>query len=195
MKNNTRLYDFLTILVMGLFCYYTYIRIISLGYGESSNIGSIIKLSVVGISVLASLISGSNAHTKFTRFWLFWIIWLLIDFFVLGLRGEGVSNIFSVTFAPFSFLFFFTVGSFSENATKIATVGFLALFCLLFLVYHQFVSLLMKKFHLSSLNLKKQLSLISNCIFLKIPPCAQVGVFDVLCARCPQGVAMIFESR
>lgn len=139
--NNTRLYEFLTILVIGLFCYYTYSSIISLGYiGEADSTSSILKLSVVGVSLLTVLISGSNTPTKFTRFWWSWIIWLLIDFFVLGLRGNGVSNVFSVTFAPMSFLFFYTVSSFSENVTKIATVGFLVLFSMAFVMNLSYLS-------------------------------------------------------
>ena len=141
MKNNTRLYDFLTILVIGLFCYYTYSSIISLGYLEEvGSTSAIVKLSVVGISVLTILFAGSNTPTKFSRVWWFWIIWLLIDFFVLGLRGNGVSNVFSVTFAPMSFLFFYTVSGFSENVSKIATVGFLSLFCLAFVMNLSYLS-------------------------------------------------------
>lgn len=133
MNHRTKIYDFLTILIMALFCYYTYSSMRSLGFEElvESSRG-IISLSVVAISLLTIFFSHSSVQTSFVKLWWAWIVWLLIDFFVLGLRGQGVSNYFFVSFAPLTFLFFYTVSSNSMKTTKIATIGFLILFVIAF---------------------------------------------------------------
>ena len=140
MKQNVRIYEFLTIVVMGLLCYYTYINMLSLGFLEmKGSTKAIITLSVVSISLITMLQSKVNNRSGFYRLWWFWIIWLLIDFFILGLRGDGISNIISVTFAPMTFLFFYTARQNSDRIPKIATWGFLILFVIaVFMIFSFF---------------------------------------------------------
>ena len=141
MKQNDRVYEFLTIVVMTLLCYFTYWVMLSLAFERM--IGSttaVISLSVVGISILAFFLSKTRVRSKFVRLWWAWIVWLLIDFFVLGLRGEGMANIWFVTFAPMTFLFFYTARSNSYSTTSIATIGFLVLFGIAFYMNFSFLS-------------------------------------------------------
>lgn len=141
MKQNIRIYEFLTIAVMGLFIYYTYQSIIALGYvGGTGSFAGYVALAAVLISLLTMFISKNKAKTNFTRFWWAWIFWLLIDFFILGLRGEGLANIWFVTFAPMTFFFFYNASSHSDNIRRIATLGFLAIFIIAFIMNLSFLS-------------------------------------------------------
>ena len=141
MKQNVRFCEFLTVAVIGLLCYYTYRYMLSLGFEET--LGStiaIISLSVVGISLVTIFLSNTTISSRFYKLWWFWIIWLLFDFFVLELRGEGVANIVFVTFAPMTFLFFFTVRQHSDRIPQIATLGFIVLFVIAFFINISFLN-------------------------------------------------------
>ena len=128
---------------MGLFCFYTYSSMRSLGFDdriESSR--GIISLAVVVISLLMLFISRPKGQSRFAKLWWAWMVWLLLDFFVLGLRGQGLANIFFVIFAPMTFLFFYTASCNSEKTTRITTIGFLILFVIAFsqtIIYLNFI--------------------------------------------------------
>lgn len=142
MNHRTKIYDFLTILIMGLFCFYTYSSMRALGFEESiESSRGYISLSVVAISLLTIFISHTRSQSSFVKLWWAWMVWLLIDFFVLGLRGQGVANYIFVTFAPMTFLFFYTARSNSMKTTKIATIGFLILFVIAFFLCITYLSL------------------------------------------------------
>lgn len=141
MNQNNRAYEFLAIVVMGLLCYYTYMYMMSLGFEKP--IGStlaIFLLSIIGISIISIVLSNKHRRSNFVRLWWAWIVWLLIDFFVLGLRGEGVASICFVTFAPMTFLFFYTARNNSGRIPIITTIGFLVLFIIALFINFTFLS-------------------------------------------------------
>ena len=141
MKQNVRFYEILTVVVISLLCYYTYSYMLSLFFEEirGSTI-AVISLSVVSISIVTIFLSNTTISSRFYRLWWLWIIWLLLDFFVLGLRGEGIANIVFVTFAPMTFLFFFTVRQHSDRIPQIATLGFIVLFVIAFFINISFLN-------------------------------------------------------
>ena len=59
------------------------------------------------LSLLAAFIAHDKTHTRFTRYWVLWFLWLIVDFYALGLRGEGASNLFQAAFPPMVFLLFY----------------------------------------------------------------------------------------
>lgn len=130
MISKIRLFYFLAVLAAVLLCYYTYKSILMLGFEE--NIGataSLVHMFFVIMAIIVMAVSGNKIQTGFSMLWLFWVFWLLIDFFVLGLRGEGVANIFHVTFAPMTFMLYYTIGMYpDERREKLILVGFFVLY-------------------------------------------------------------------
>ena len=141
MTRNAKLYNFLTIVIMVLLCYYTFKSILALGFiGETGSFAAVVALSVSVVSLFTILISKGKKSTQFSRFWWVWIIWFLVDFFVLGLRGIGLANIWFVIFAPMTFLFFFTASDYSDKVKKIATIGFLVLYGIAYYMNFRYLS-------------------------------------------------------
>ena len=133
MLSKAKLYSAFVIVTIVLLCLFTYANMLSLGFEESTgSFSSIVRLAVVAMAVLTMVLDINEMKTRFTILWFFWAVWLLIDFFLLGLRGEGIANIFNVLFAPMTFLLFYHSGIQSPKTETIAFWGFVVLFAIAF---------------------------------------------------------------
>lgn len=133
MLSKAKLYSAFVIVTIVLLCLFTYANMLSLGFEESTgSFSSIVRLAVVAMAVLTMVLDINEMKTGFTILWFFWAVWLLIDFFLLGLRGEGIANIFNVLFAPMTFLLFYHSGIQSPKTETIAFWGFVVLFAIAF---------------------------------------------------------------
>lgn len=120
------LYVFLTIVSLLLLVWYTFYTMLFLGFDqkESFSYSAITKMSIVLMALLVMYVSGNNRQTSFTMLWILWSVWLLVDFYFLGLKGNGISNILHATFCPMIFVLFYTMSLFCHHIRDITTVGF-----------------------------------------------------------------------
>lgn len=138
MLRKKNIYFIFIIIAIVLFVWYTYYSMMSLGFEESSGFSysAITKLGIFVMAVMSIIISKNSFYTNFSILWILWIIWLFIDFFILGLRGVGVSNIFHVTFGPMTFILFYVI-SLNYNKVKIILfIGFIIIYIIsIYLIY------------------------------------------------------------
>lgn len=130
MLKKIKIYNFFSIVVIVFLVYFTYRSMQGMGFDivTESSWSAITKLAIVVMAIVVMIISKNSAQTNFTILWYIWCIWLFILFFVFGLRGNGISNILSVTFCPMSFIFFYVISLYSDKITQIAFIGFLSLY-------------------------------------------------------------------
>lgn len=90
-----------------------------------ASLSSFIKLAIIVITIIYSVFN-KTPQSRMYKYWTFWIVWILFDFYVLGLRGVGMSNVFHALFPPCCFIFFYKF--FSKNEiSKYHIVGFVLL--------------------------------------------------------------------
>lgn len=107
---------------------YTYYSMYGLIFSANSSITNISRAGVVILSVMSIVISGHiTTNNALQRMWYVWILYYIFHFLVLGMRGEGYSNIFQVCFAPCSYLFMYVCTKLC-NTTTYVTSMFYALF-------------------------------------------------------------------
>ena len=130
MLKKVTIYNFFTIIAIALFGWYTYHSIQSLGFETTAGFSyaAITKLAIITMAILSMILSRNRVQTNFTILWIFWSVWLFILFFMFGLRGNGISNILSVTFCPMSFILFYTMTLHSDKIPQITFVGFIFIY-------------------------------------------------------------------
>lgn len=131
MKKYQFVFNILIVIVISLFAVYADSMMKYLEFKETiSGIINYIVMAVFMISLYAQLLSQDKRQTQFTKMWIIWMIWLFAAFYLLGLKGEGLSNYFIVTLAPMSFMLFYVGALNSYNIEKISLVGFYIVFAL-----------------------------------------------------------------
>lgn len=131
MLKKTSIFQFLSIIAMVFLVYYTYRSILTLGFeAGASSFAAITAVFFVVAGVGVMVVSRNRIQTSFSLLWILWAVWLFVDFYLLGLRGTGASTYFLAVFAPFSFLFFYTIALYSDRIRQVGIVGFMVLYVL-----------------------------------------------------------------
>lgn len=142
MLKKKNIYFIFIIIAIVLFIWYTYNEMRLLGFEESSGLShaAITKLGIFVMAVMTIIISNNSFFTNFSILWILWIIWLFIDFYILGLRGVGVSNIFHVTFGPMTFILFYLISLNYNRVENMLRIGFLIIYLIsIYLIYTNLV--------------------------------------------------------
>ena len=110
-----------------LYSYYMIIDIITEGEAGVVTRQAVCLLVMEAFSVYALVVhSKINPPTLYKAFFL-WIIWLLIDFFVFGLGGAGISNYILATSCAFAFFYYFYLSIDNKTNEKVIVLSFLVL--------------------------------------------------------------------
>ena len=112
-------------IVIALIGAYVQIAMIALIDDSGSSLSSLIKLVIIVISILYGL-KNNVSRTSMYNYWLFWCLWIIFDFYVLGMKGVGMSNLFHALFPACCYFMFYHF--FSKNKiSKYHLIGFLLL--------------------------------------------------------------------
>lgn len=123
MRTYTQLPKWPLIAMLILLAGYTYYAMLGLTFLTQSSFVSIIQLCVFVLAIVVLVMYGYiPLHSKMNKMWMCWLLYYVIVFFLLGLRGKGISDFFQVCFAPATYFIGYCISSKLTKATHLSSL-------------------------------------------------------------------------